>query len=493
MTESHFRTGECPFFGTKKGAESDIIKKKTTEKGKRKKEKENRRKKKKTEKGRAKSMSITEVLCIAILVLLVILIILVLTKKPKTDTAKLEEIGKVGQQSQGQLAMLNQSMAELKNQNNEQQTRLQKELNESNEKQNRIITDSILQMRESNEQKLDQMRRANTDSAEKQSEQLSKAISSMQESNEKKLEEMRNTVDEKLTATLNKRINASFEQVSTQLENVHKSLGEMKELSAGVTDNVKGLNRVLTNVKARGTWAEVQLGNILDETIPAGMYETNVKTNPKYNGQVEFAVKIPTEGGDKDGFIWLPIDSKFPMEDYARLAEASENGDLPALEAAKKALEARIKSEAKDIKNYIAYPETTPYAIMYLATEGLYAEVMQNTGLTDHLQKERITVAGPSTITAILNSFAMGFRTIAINKKADEVVKVLSAAKTQYNQFGELLIKAKQKVEDAGKFLDKADHRNRIIQKKLKGIEELEEAEAARVLSLDAAIEEEES
>lgn len=388
-------------------------------------------------------MSVYNVLFIIIvlLVILIVLILLLLFRKPKQDTSQLDEIAKAEQQSLGQLALLNQSMADLKNQNHE-----------SNEKQNRIITASLFQL---------------------------------QESNEKKLDQMRNTVDEKLTATLNKRINASFEQVSQQLENVYKSLGEMKELSAGVTDNVKDLNRVLTNVKARGTWAEVQLGNILDETIPAGMYETNVKTNPKYNGQVEFAIKIPTK--DEDKFVWLPIDSKFPMEDYARLAKASESGDLAALESAKKALETRIKEEGKDITKYLS-SETTPFAIMYLATEGLYAEVIQNDALTEYLQKLHITVVGPSTITAILNSFAMGFRTIAINKKAKEVEKVLGAAKTQYEKFGGLLEKAKKKVAEAGRVLDEADKRNKIIQKKLKGVEELDEDEANRTLSLDSDI-----
>ena len=206
--------------------------------------------------------------------------------------------------------------------------------------------------------------------AEKQTKAIGEAIASMQESNEKRLDEMRKTVDEKLNETLQKRLNSSFEQVSKQLQDVYKSLGEMKELSGGVTENVKGLNRVLTNVKSRGTWAEVQLGNILDQTIP-NMYETNVRTNKKYNGQVEFAIRIPN--ADDDTVIWLPVDSKFPMEDYARLSAASESGNLEELEKAKKALEQRVKEEGKAIKNYIAPPDTTPFAIMYLATEGLYA------------------------------------------------------------------------------------------------------------------------
>lgn len=306
----------------------------------------------------------------------------------------------------------------------------------------------------------------------KMMETLSNSVSSMQESNEKKLEQMRMTVDEKLTETLNKRINSSFEQVSKQLQDVYKSLGEMKELSSGVTQNVQGLNRVLTNVKARGTWAEVQLGNILDQTIP-NMYELNVKTNPKYNGQVEFAVKIPS--AEDDTIAWLPVDSKFPMEDYARLQTASEQGDYEMVEKAKKALEQRVLQEGRTIRNYISTPQTTPFAIMYLATEGLYAEIMSSkNAVAEKLQAEGIMVAGPSTITALLNSLSMGFRSIAINQKANEVWKVLGAAKAQYEKFGDLLAKAKRKVDEAGKVLDEADHRNEIIQKNLKNVETLD-------------------
>ncbi len=316
--------------------------------------------------------------------------------------------------------------------------------------------------------------------SEKQSKILADSISSMQKSNEEKLEQMRSTVDEKLTDTLNKRLNESFKTVSQQLSDVYKSLGEMKELSTGVTDNVKGLNRVLTNVKSRGTWAEVQLGSILDETIP-GMYETNVKTNPKYSGQVEFAVKIPNS--QDNSTIWLPIDSKFPMEDYARLAAASENGDLATLEIAKKSLEQRVKDEGKLIKQYISVPETTPFAIMYLATEGLYAEIMSSkNGVAEKLQKDGIMIAGPGTIIALLNSLAMGFRSIAINKKANEVWKVLGAAKAQYEKFGEQLAKAQKKIGEASKALEDADNRNRIIQKNLKGVETLELSESNNIL-----------
>lgn len=342
------------------------------------------------------------------------------------------------------------------------------------------------QMRGLTEKNYEQMLRINeslNENAEKQSRRIGESIAAMQESNEKKLEQMRETVDEKLTETLNQRLNASFKTVSEQLENVYKSLGEMKTLSEGVTDNVKGLNRVLTNVKARGTWAEVQLGNILDETIP-GMYDTNVQTNPKYNGRVEFAVRIPN--AEDDSITYLPIDSKFPMEDYARLSAAADAGNLEELERAKKALERRVQDEAKLIKQYVSTPETTPFAILYLATEGLYAEITSSkSGVAEKLQAEGIMISGPSTITALLNSLAMGFRTMAINKKANEVWKVLGAAKAQYDKFGDLLTKARKKIDEAGSVLDEAKGRNEQIQKKLRKVETLDSGEANDILRLE--------
>ena len=357
----------------------------------------------------------------ACIVLLLVLIILTLTQSKGANSARLEE--------------LSRQMNELVNKNYEQQVKIMETLNDNNANQTKFIQQSIL---------------------------------SMQEGNEKKLEQMRETVDEKLTSTLNKRINASFEQVSTQLTNVYQSLGEMKELSSGVT----GLNKILTNVKTRGTWAELQLDNILEQIIP-NMYERNVKTNPKYNGQVEFAVKIPN--ADNDEISWLPIDSKFPMEDYIRLTDAGEQGNIEAVERAQKALEQRVKEEARAIKNYINEPYTTPFAIMYLATEGLYAQIMNSrTGLPERLQEMGILVAGPSTITALLNSLQLGFSTIAINKRANEVWKILGNAKKQYALFGELLLKAQTKIDEAGKIIGKANERNEIIKKNLKKVNELE-------------------
>lgn len=316
--------------------------------------------------------------------------------------------------------------------------------------------------------------------SDSQTRRLGAFMAEMQKSNGQKLDQMRQTVDEKLTGTLNTRLNASFQTVSQQLESVYKSLGEMQKLSSGVTESVNGLNRVLTNVKSRGTWAEVQLGNILDQTVP-GMYDTNVATNPKYNGRVEFAVRIPAADGS--GHAWLPIDSKFPMEDYARLTAAAQAGDRQGMESAQKALEQRVRDEAKLVRQYISAPETTPFAVLYLATEGLYAQILgSRSGLAEKLQQQGILLAGPTTVTALLNALAMGFRTLAINRKATEVWQVLGAAKMQYEKFGDLLQKARKKVDEAGKVLDEADHRNDIIQKHLRRVETLDDPTAAEAV-----------
>ena len=314
---------------------------------------------------------------------------------------------------------------------------------------------------------------------------ISQSLTDIKKSNEQSLAQIRHTVDEKLSETLTKRLDSSFQAVSTQLENVYKSLGEMKVLSGGVTENVTALNRILTNVKARGTWAEVQLEGLLDQTIP-GMYEKNVMPDPLSRQIVEFAVKIPS-GDDKDKFTYLPIDSKFPMEDYIRLCDAADNGDGAGVESARKALETRVISQAKDVSKYIKEPATTPFAIMYLATEGLYSEIISSkNGIAERCQNEfSVMIAGPSTITALLNSLSVGFRAMAINEKAKEVRTLLAAAKVQYDKFGLMLEKAKKKIEEAGKSLDDAQSRNNIIQKKLRSVEGIDQSHANDILGLD--------
>lgn len=317
---------------------------------------------------------------------------------------------------------------------------------------------------------LSQIQKMNAQQSEKLTSTLMTSVEKMTQSNEKKLEEMRVTVDEKLTSTLTTRLDSSFKTVSEQLENLYKSLGEMKELSGGITQNVTSLNRILTNVKARGTWAEYQLEGILDQTIP-NMYVKNFK--PENGGDmVEFAVKIP-DGGDSKKITYLPIDSKFPMEDYARLCAAADSADAEAVSLARKALERRVTEEAKAIAKYINPPVTTPFAIMYLATEGLYAEIASSkSGLLEKIQNDHsVMIAGPTTITALLNSFSMGFKTMAINEKANEIKLVLGAVRKQYDTFDDLLEKVKKKLGEADTSIEAAIKRNGMIVKKLKSVD----------------------
>lgn len=333
--------------------------------------------------------------------------------------------------------------------------------------------------------RLNKLTRDNYEFNLKVTELISTKLTDLQTSNENKLEQMRMTVDEKLNETLTKRLDSSFKAVSEQLENVYKSLGEMKILSSGVTDNVASLNRILTNVKARGTWAEVQLEGLLNETIP-GMFDRNVMTNPASRNIVEFAVRIPS-GEDKNVITYLPIDSKFPIEAYIRLCDAADRGDNAAVEIERKSLETTVLNQAKEVKKYINEPDTTPFAIMYLATEGLYSEIISSrNGIAERCQTDfGVMIAGPSTITALLNSLSVGFRAMAINEKAKEVRTLLAAAKVQYDKFGVVLDKARKKIDEAGRSLEEAQDRNRIIQKKLKGVEAIDGDTATELLGLE--------
>lgn len=330
---------------------------------------------------------------------------------------------------------------------------------------------------------LAEIRNANAQQNEKIIATLNSSVEKMTEKNEKKLEEMRATVDEKLTSTLTTRLDSSFKTVSEQLEKLYSSLGEMKELSGGITQNVSSLNRVLTNVKARGTWAEYLLEGILDQTVP-NMYVKNFKPEGSKDF-VEFAVKLPS-GDDSKKITYLPIDSKFPMEDYARLCAAADSADALAVVEARKALEKRVLDEAKTVAKYISVPETTPFAIMYLATEGLYAEIASSkSGLFEKIQNEySVMIAGPTTITALLNSVAMGLRTMAVNEKANEIKELLGAIKKQYETFDTVLSKVRKKIDEAGTSLDEATKRNELIQKKLKNIDAADSLAADSILGI---------
>lgn len=309
-------------------------------------------------------------------------------------------------------------------------------------------------------------------------------LKTIQEDNNKNLEQMRQTVDEKLQGTLEKRLGESFKLVSERLEQVYKGLGEMQVLAVGVGD----LKRVLTNVRARGTWGEVQLERMLEQILNISDYEKNVCT--KDGGErVEFAIRLPGRGDDPHQTVWLPIDAKFPIEDYQRLQEAQENGDGILAEAASKQLEARIKGCSWDIcSKYLNPPKTTDFGILFLPTEGLFAEVVRRPGLQEFLQREhKVIVAGPTTLWAILNSLQMGFRTLAIQQRSSEVWSLLGAVKTEFGKYGDVLDKVQKKLQEASNTIDTAAVRTRSIERKLRGVEELPTTEAQAVLLLDQA------
>jgi DNA recombination protein RmuC len=291
----------------------------------------------------------------------------------------------------------------------------------------------------------------------------------LQADNSARLEQMRATVDEKLQGTLEKRLGESFKQVSDRLEQVHKGLGEMQALSSGVTD----LRRVMTNVKARGTWGEWQLGALLEQILQPDQFAKNVKTKERGGEAVEFAVKLP--GPDDAGHVWLPIDSKFPIEDYERLLAASEAADAQGVAEAGKALEARVKSCARDIREkYLSPPLTTDWGILFVPTESLYAEVLRRPGLMETMQREmRVTICGPTTLAAVINSLQMGFRTLAIQKHAGEVFKLLGVVKTQFESFAGTLAAVQKKLDEASDKVGEAARRTEQIGKKLRHVEAL--------------------
>jgi len=309
-------------------------------------------------------------------------------------------------------------------------------------------------------------------------------VKELQEGNEKKLEEMRKTVDEKLHDTLEKRLGESFKLVSERLEAVHQGLGEMQHLATGVGD----LKRVLVNVKARGTWAEVQLGAILEQILTPEQFAKNVRVKADSLEAVEYAVRLPGPKDEPEVCVWLPIDSKFPQEDYLRLQEAGEKADPGAVQAAADALARTVRSAAKDIHDkYISPPGTTDFAIMFLATEGLYAEVLRQHALVEELQRRyRVVAAGPTTLAAILSSLRMGFQTLAIEQRAAEVWRVLAAIKTEFGKFGEVLDKVKRHIDLAGQTIEKTGARSRAIERKLRSVEKLPEAETLEILALPA-------
>jgi DNA recombination protein RmuC len=305
-------------------------------------------------------------------------------------------------------------------------------------------------------------------------------LTAIQADNAGKLEEMRRTVDEKLHATLEQRLGESFKLVSERLEQVHRGLGEMQSLAAGVGD----LKRVLSNVKTRGTWGEVQLSALLEQLLTADQFAANVATRPDSGERVDFAIRLPGKG---DGaVVWLPIDAKFPIEDYQRLIDAQERGEAALVEEASKAIEVRLKAEARSIRDkYVAPPHTTDFALLYLPTEGLYAEALRRPGLADTLQREfRVSLAGPTTLAALLNSLQMGFRTLAIEQRSAEVWAVLGAVKTEFGKFGEALAHTRKKLDEASNSISKAETRTRQLSRRLREVEALPAGESEQLIGV---------
>jgi len=340
----------------------------------------------------------------------------------------------------------------------------------------RVFGERLGQLTQSSESRLETLRAA-----------IEQRLDLLRAENTRKLDEMRATVDEKLQATLERRLGASFRQVSERLEQVHRGLGEMHALATGVGD----LKRVLQNVKTRGGWGEVQLATLLAEMLTPQQYETNVITIPGTNRRVEFAIRLPGRGDD-GAPCWLPIDAKFPLEDWHRLQEALERADAAAADESRKALESILRTEARTIReNYVAPPHTTDFAILFLPTEGLYAEMMSRPGFTETLQREsRVLVTGPMNLAALLNSLQMGFRSLAIEKRSSEVWRVLGAVKTEFTKFGEVLAQTKKRLDSVSTSIGEAEVRTRQIARRLKDVETLPEPEAMRLLdeglSLDA-------
>ena len=376
-----------------------------------------------------------------------------------------QQLAKLTESNAAQIEAVRQSLVLSGQQMREEQASTLRRFGEAQHQQ-------LTQLAEGNERRLAEVRAT-----------LEQKLKDIEVNNAAKLEEMRRTVDEKLHATLEQRLGESFKLVSDRLEQVHRGLGEMQTLAAGVGD----LKRVLTNEKTRGIWGEVQLQALLEQLLTPDQFAKNVATRPGSAERVEFAIALPGQNGDSSTPVWLPIDAKFPREDYERLLDAQERADPVAVEEASKALETRIRLEAKTIaEKYLAPPHTTDFALLFLPTEGLYAKVLRRPGLSDLLQREyRVTVAGPTTLTALLNSLQMGFRTLAIERRSSEVWQVLGAVKTEFTKFGDVLAKTKSQLETVTRSIDKAEVRTRAMARQLKAVEALPGEQAVEVLGVE--------
>ena len=403
-------------------------------------------------------------IAIVVLLLVATLQVILLFRKSTADLAPLEkDLERTERTVREEISRNREEASKAARQSREEMATAQKNVGDSLVKQLTSLSQII-------DKKLGAMR-----------ETIEGRLGRIQDENSKKLEEMRKTVDEKLQVTLEKRLGESFKLVSERLEQVYKGLGEMQNLAAGVGD----LKRMLTNVKARGTWGEVQLEALLEEILTPDQYDKNVATKGG-SERVEFAIRLPGHGEDKEEIVWLPIDAKFPIEDYQRLQDAQEKGDAELAEAAAKQLENRIKGCAGDIRDkYLNPPKTTDFGILFLPTEGLFAEVIRRPGFPEMLQRTyKVVVAGPTTLWSVLNSLQMGFRTLAIQKRSSEVWNLLAAVKTEFGKYGDLLGAVQKKLQEASNKIEDVGRRSRAIERKLRDVQELPASDAQSVLTL---------
>jgi len=412
--------------------------------------------------------------CLILLAVCVVLLVLILKKtiaNAGIDRVIREELRTGREESTGSARELREEVSASQKLSVDTIVRIISEMGKTQSDQLESIVRRVQGLTESNETRIEKLRST-----------IDSQLRHLQERNEKKLDQMRETVDEKLQSTLEKRLGDSFKLVSERLEAVQRGLGEMQNLAAGVGD----LKRVLTNVKARGTWGEVQLGALLEQILTPEQYEMNVHTKPNSRESVEFAIRLPGSDNDAESHVWLPIDSKFPQEDYLRLLDAAEVADVDAVQKATVALISSVNRSAKEIRDkYLNPPMTTDFAIMFLPTEGLYAEVLRQSGQVENIQQAyRIVVAGPTTLSAILNSLRMGFRTLALEKRSSEVWKVLAAVKMEFGKFGGVLGKVKKQLHIASKTLDQTDVRARAMARKLREVEDLPAEATADILEL---------
>ena len=387
-------------------------------------------------------------------------------------------IAKTNAKNEDKNAIVLDSLKDLKKDQDTLKIDVIKEISEGQFKNQETIRRSLMEMQESTEKRL----LANSTVVNKS---ISEGLSTIQEATDRKLSEIQKNVDAKLDKNLNERLDESFKQVGERLESLYKSLGELKSLENGVVS----LNKTLSNVKARGVYGEMALENILANILDNSQYETNVATKPRSTERVEFAVKIPDK--DNKGFIYLPIDSKFPADIYGKVLEAAENADTVALKLAITELKTRIKKEALTIRDkYISPPNTTDFAIMFLPTEGLYSEVLRIDGLVEECQEKcKIVIAGPTTLTALLNSLSVGFKYLTVNKKSEEIMKLLGNFKGQFEKFNDLITRTQNRISDAQKAADQLRDRSSMIQKKLDKVELVSYEEAEDIIELSDDIE----